>query len=232
MPSYYIQEAKSLKFFFKNQVWHLIALVVLILMALLTASTYLNGEEILGFSDTFWFWLSIFAVVTHQILVWLVFRGQLGWRVFTRLFGKFDLAVWSTIFLILLSTRPLFLLIVANSTEGTLFLPFLFRLILAVLLALPALYTLWSVIKYFGVIRALGADHFRSEYQHMPLVNEGIFKYVQNGMYLFAFFVLYAIALIFASIPALILAFFQHAYIWVHYFCTEKPDMELIYSDN
>jgi len=40
----------------------------------------------------------------------------------------------------------------------------------------------------------------------------------------------------YASIPeagtlaALAAALFQHACIWVHYYCTEKPDMELIYG--
>jgi len=29
---------------------------------------------------------------------------------------------------------------------------------------------------------------------------------------------------------ALVLAAFCHAYIWVHYFCTEKPDMKRIYG--
>ena len=29
---------------------------------------------------------------------------------------------------------------------------------------------------------------------------------------------------------ALAVALFQHAYIWVHYYCTEKPDMRRIYG--
>jgi len=29
---------------------------------------------------------------------------------------------------------------------------------------------------------------------------------------------------------ALLLAGFNHLYIWVHYYCTEKPDMERIYG--
>ena len=32
------------------------------------------------------------------------------------------------------------------------------------------------------------------------------------------------------SLAALAAALFQHAYIWVHYYCTEAPDMDLIYS--
>ena len=29
---------------------------------------------------------------------------------------------------------------------------------------------------------------------------------------------------------ALVVALFSHAYIWVHYFCTDRPDMKLIYG--
>jgi hypothetical protein len=49
-------------------------------------------------------------------------------------------------------------------------------------------------------------------------------------MYLLIFLALWAIALYFRSHAALVAALFQHAYIWVHYGCTERPDMELIYG--
>ena len=34
-----------------------------------------------------------------------------------------------------------------------------------------------------------------------------------------------------SSQAALLAAAFNHAYIWVHYFCTELPDMKRIYGD-
>jgi hypothetical protein len=33
-----------------------------------------------------------------------------------------------------------------------------------------------------------------------------------------------------ASWAALVVAIFSHAYIWVHYFCTERLDLKLIYG--
>ena len=33
------------------------------------------------------------------------------------------------------------------------------------------------------------------------------------------------------SAAALCLALFNHLYIWIHYFATERPDMQRIYSD-
>jgi Phospholipid methyltransferase len=49
-------------------------------------------------------------------------------------------------------------------------------------------------------------------------------------MYTFGFFGLWVIALFARSHAALVGAVFQHAYVWVHYVCTEQPDMEVLYG--
>ena len=49
-------------------------------------------------------------------------------------------------------------------------------------------------------------------------------------MYAFVFLGLWGIALVAGSLAALSAPLFQHAYIWVHYYCTEHPDMERISS--
>jgi protein-S-isoprenylcysteine O-methyltransferase Ste14 len=64
----------------------------------------------------------------------------------------------------------------------------------------------------------------------MPLVREGAFKYSSNAMYTYVFLVFWAIAFFTGSTAALATALFQHAYIWVHYYCTEEPDMRVIYG--
>jgi protein-S-isoprenylcysteine O-methyltransferase Ste14 len=64
----------------------------------------------------------------------------------------------------------------------------------------------------------------------MPLVREGAFKYSSNAMYAFAFLLFWAIAFLTGSQAALAVALFQHAYIWVHMYCTEDPDMRVIYE--
>ena len=78
--------------------------------------------------------------------------------------------------------------------------------------------------------RASGADHFDVKYRSMPLVREGIFRFTDNAMYTYAFLLFWALAIGFASTGALVVAAFSHLYIWVHYYCTEKPDMESIYG--
>jgi protein-S-isoprenylcysteine O-methyltransferase Ste14 len=104
------------------------------------------------------------------------------------------------------------------------------RVVICVILGLPAAYTLYSVVRYFGMARAAGIDHFYESYRSKPLVKEGIFKYTSNSMYSFAFLTFWAIAIAGASWAALVVAAFSHAYIWVHYFCTERPDMKAIYD--
>jgi len=61
-------------------------------------------------------------------------------------------------------------------------------------------------------------------------VTQAAFRYSGNAMYTFAFMILWAIALWTQSRAALALALFQHAYIWVHFYCTEAPDLEVLYS--
>jgi len=76
----------------------------------------------------------------------------------------------------------------------------------------------------------LGIDHFDSSYGDRPLVKEGIYRYVNNGMYLFGVAIIWIPGLVYLSKAALLSALFTHLYIWVHYYCTEKPDMKRIYT--
>ena len=78
--------------------------------------------------------------------------------------------------------------------------------------------------------RVAGIDHFDERHRNEPLVKKGIFRFTSNSMYSFGFLTLWVIAIAGASWAALIVALFSHAYIWVHYFCTERPDMNVIYG--
>jgi hypothetical protein len=86
------------------------------------------------------------------------------------------------------------------------------------------------VKRYFGLARAAGLDHFDAQYRDMPLIKEGIFRFTSNGMYVYAFLLFWAIGVGFNSTAALTVAAFSHAYIWVHFYATEKPAMNFLYS--
>ena len=227
----WLSEARSLGYFFYRQGWHFLSLLILVPLAWYFSSPGIREGVWLGWEDSTWFWIGVSLGIIHQVLVWLVFRLQLGWAFFSRVLGPWDLMVWGLIFLPLLAVRPILVFGLARATEGTLFFSRQTGMIGGLIFLIPAVYTFWSVVKYFGITRALGGDHFRIEYRKQGLVKKGIFKFSSNGMYSFGFFLLWSIALFHASQEALILAIFQHAYVWVHHFCTEKPDMELIYGN-
>jgi hypothetical protein len=227
-----LAEARSVAHFFRGQLTHLLALGMLIPIAWSFAAPALDGDQWLGLRDIEWFWLIIAVSVVHQVYIWIAWRAQLGWGSLSRLFGRADLAVWALTFMPLLIARPFLLTGLAVADAGSLALPRGVSWLLAGALLIPSTYSMYSVVRYFGITRAMGADHFRAKYRHMPLVKQGAFAWSSNAMYTLVFLFLWAIALSAGSLAALAAAFFQHAYIWVHYHCTEKPDMQLLYGGN
>jgi len=224
-------KARTISAFFYRQEWHLFSLIVLIPLACQLASAYLHEGVWLGISASKWFWASMAISIIHQVIVWIIFRLQLGWACLTKVFGNADLMVWGFLFLPLFLSRFVSQAALARATQNTLPLPKILALPIALILSIPSLYTIYSVFRYFGLTRAMVGDHFRLRYRRMPLENRGIFRYSNNAMYTFGFLLLWSIALINLSLPALVMAFFQHIYIWVHYWCTEKPDMDIIFPE-
>lgn len=86
------------------------------------------------------------------------------------------------------------------------------------------------VFAYFGITRPFGADHFDPAYRRAPLETRGIFKYVPNSMCVVVLLVLYHPGLLWHSSLGLVAAASHHAFVWCHYFCTERPDMREIYG--
>lgn len=221
-----------MKAFFHKQGWHFLALIGLIAAAAFTfSSTDASQGEVWTISTTAWFWLTILIPVLHQIYVWLGWRAELGTQWFTKQWGEKAVRVFGAVFFLLFVGRVIFLVPLAVSNADSLAIPLWLRFLLGVVFTIPSIYLGYSVARYFGITRALGADHFDPAYSGMPFVREGIFKYTNNGMYVFGFFILWAIGFAFASKAALIAAGFNHLYIWVHYFTVEKPDMAVIYND-
>jgi hypothetical protein len=204
-----IRARLSWRYFFKNQLHHLLLVLVLVpgvlhLLGPLDPAMQRAAGWLIG------------IVVAHQVVVWLVFRAQLCFGTLTRLLGRADLVVWSVVFFPFLAARVVGTVVLVRLDAGSLGGPRTLHLLGGGLLLIPALYTLWSVVVHFGLIRAVGADHFRDRYLDMPPVTEGAFRFSANAMYTFAFLGLWAIGLLAASRAAMATALFQHAYIWVH----------------
>jgi len=211
---------------------HAVILVLLIfLMMVFTEIDGIQAGSLWGLTTLQWYWIAVSIPILHQVFVWFCWRTQLYANLLSRTFGDFDFTVYTIGFSIFGLSRVLSVLILAISNRGTLpGDPTLYGG-LAILALIPALYLFYSVKRYFGFKRALGIDHFDESYRNLPLVREGIFRFTSNGMYVYGFLLLWAIALWHASIAALVAALFNHIYIWVHYYTTELPDMKKIYGE-
>jgi len=131
-------------------------------------------------------------------------------------------------FSILFVSRLLSMLSLSVSNRHSYEISPLIATIVSFLLLLPSLYLFYSVRKYFGLRRAFGIVHFDSSYAAVAFVRRGIFRFSSNAMYVFGSLILWIPGVLLGSRAGLLAAFFNHAYIWVHYSCTELPDIRRI----
>ena len=219
-------------YFFKGQLLHLLLLSALLGIVWQTVDFSMPDErDLFGIGTRFWLMIAVAVPIVHQVFVWFVWRSELCFGVFTNRFGSVAFVVYEAVFLMLLVLRPLSLILVAASDANSLDLPLPVRVTGALILVVPGIYAMYSVVRYFGIARAAGKDHFDPAYRDLPMVRQGIFRFTSNGMYTCAFLILWSIAIACGSRAAMIVAFFNHAYIWVHYVCTERPDIHQIYRE-
>jgi hypothetical protein len=183
-----------------------------------------------GINTETWFWLAIAIPVIHQVYVWLIWRFEFYQRTFTKRYGvKRSFNTYALGFSVLFISRLIAIIILAYSNKNTLHINPVLSYALAALITPLVIYLFYSVKKYFTIERAYGIDHFDKNYSE-PYVKRGIFKYTDNGMYVFGLMILYLPGLLLLSEAAILVAVFNHVYIWVHYFFTERPDMLEIYG--
>lgn len=208
-----------------------------LLAALLAGLAWASGHErmqagmLWGLGTPEWLWLAVALAITHQVYVWFCWRVQLHASLLTRAFGNLGFPLYAVVFSILLVSRVVVVFILAISNRYSLPIDLIFPRILSVIALLPALYLIYSVKRYFTFTRAFGIDHFDARYRSLPFVQQGIFRYTRNGMYTFGMLLFWVPALWYASAAALCMALFNHAYVWVHYYATELPDMKRLYGE-
>jgi hypothetical protein len=223
---------KTFRLLFEKQIYNYLGLFILLaIITYLTTWPGVYNGELWGADTKFWFWLSIGVVVVHQFYAWFVWRTELHLKLMSKWFGKQAFLIWAIFFAILLIFRFVFVFILGYANHGTWRIRPTLGWGLTIIILIPAIYTFYSIKRYFSFKRGLGIDHFDPVYRELGLVREGIFKYTSNAMYIFAAMMVWVPALIFASKAALISALFNHAYLWVHYFTLELPDMKKIYSN-
>jgi len=217
--------------YFEKQFWHLLgALLMLAVARYVAASPGLLDGEFWGITSRTWFWLAIWSAIGHQLYVMLVWRSQLHFGWVTQRFGKRGFSLYGRGFGLWSLIRFGSLAGLAFATQNTLTVSRTLLTSLSILIIAVVSYLMYSVLRYFSIHRALGADHFEERYRTMGFEKRGIFRFANNGMYIFGLLALWLPGLLLASRAALIAGLLSHAYIWVHYFTTEKPDIAHIYG--
>ncbi len=214
----------------EGQLQHAGIALLMAMGALAMLLTPSEAPKLLGMTASEWALLSISLAVLHQVVVAIVFRLQLHKNLMTRLFDERDMKIWAIIFMPLLVARPLGVIMVGWADTEPITSLREVEIAVGLLLVGVAAWGMHSTLFHFTLPRALGGDHFRDHFAEMPLVKKGVFKYTDNGMYGVVFLGLWGIALLFGSWNAMVVALFQHSYIWVHMYCTEAPDMRRIYG--
>ena len=221
-----------MKEIFRYQFWHLLFVVIsiVVLQIFITRNGNITNGVLWGISSATWFWIAITVPILHQIYVWIIWRLELYKNTFTSRYGlskTFKIYVIGFSFLFI--GRLIFIIFLALSNQDSLSIDPVFAYLTAATITPVVIYLLYSVIKYFGMDRAYGIDHFDKNY-NKPFIKRGIFRFTNNGMYFYGIMILYLPGLLLLSKAALLVALFNHIYIWVHYYCTERPDMKVIYG--
>ncbi|MDT0551795.1 methyltransferase [Urechidicola vernalis] len=216
----------------KYQAWHLLFLVIScgVLWYLIEMGVLVLEGSLFGITTYGWFVFALLIPIIHQVYVLICWRLELYYKSITTRFRANGFKMYKTGFFVLFIARFFTVILLALSSANSFEIDIWAKVSLIVLLTIPALYAFYSVKIFFGFDRAAGLDHFDKKISKEPFVKRGIFKYTSNGMYKFAFLFFYVPGVIWSSELALIVALFSHVYIWVHYYCTELPDIKHIYK--
>lgn len=220
-----------MKLVLEKQWIHVLALGVLLIgVVFFSRLDTVRSGSLWSIGTPFWLWTAVGFAVLHQVYVWFCWRIELHGHLLTSLLGDRAFPVYAFGFALIGFLRTAAVLLLAMANRNTIPASLVSLRVLGFLLLLPSLYLFYSVARFFTFRRALGIDHFDESCRIAPFVREGIFRFTPNGMYVYGFLLLWAVALWYASLAALVAALFNHIYIFVHYYSTELPDMKRIYG--
>ena len=217
----------KLGFFFKHQIWHLGGTIILFYIGAQLVDLKSNTNTFIGISALGWFMIAMSIPIIHQAYVWVCWRSELCWKTISKTIG---FKAYAVIFFILGLSR-FSAIVLCYFDYGSLYNPGWLAWTSALILFIPGAYTMYSVRKYFGFLRATGIDHFEQKYKDIPFERRGIFKWTPNAMYVFGIGIPFTFAVATGSQSMFVVAIYTYISGWLHYFCTEKEDFKIIYGN-
>ena len=185
-----------------------------------------------GLTSIEWVMLSWLFAGLFQAWVAFFWRMELYGDWVSETLGKRGFLIHQIGYGILGIIRFALLIPICLSTAKTLMLSPLLSASIIIITTPLILWALYSATVYFGYRRASGADHFDHAYRERAFEKKGLYRYAPNVMYSVVLLGLYHAGLFWLSTLGLVVAAAHHAFVWVHYYCTEKPDMQAIYGSS
>ena len=217
----------KLGFFFRHQIWHVGGTIALFYIGYQFVDLDSNTNTFLRISALSWFMIAMAIPLVHQVYTWICWRSELCWKTVSSSIGLKGYLIGFFILIVLRFSA----VVLCFVDYGSLYKPSWLAWVVGLILFIPGAYTMYSVKKYFGFLRAAGADHFDPKYRDLPFENRGIFRWTPNAMYVFAIGIPFSFAVATGSQSMFVVAIYTYISIWLHYFCTEKPDIVEIYSN-
>jgi Phospholipid methyltransferase len=216
----------------ERQGWHSLAYVV-IGAALLLAAWHLpgaHGRGRYGVSAFEWVVFSWILAGLHQGSIAAAWRLELHHGLVSAYLGKRGgFLVHRIVYVLTGGLRLLAVIPISLTTAHTLAVPPWVSIPLLAISMPFTVWGLWCALAYFGLDRAAGVDHFDPA-RRQGFEQRGLYNYIGNVMYTVVLLMLYHPGLVFQSALGLVVAAAHHAFVWVHYWCTEKPDLREIYG--
>lgn len=174
---------------------------------------------------------TLITTLLHQGLVVIVWRYVLFHPIRDRGHRRRVVLAFGSLFFLFFASRLIITILASVRDAGSLEWSPWIRLPAMFAILLPGGWALYSVFRYFGVYRALGADHFDPQYRTLPFERRGIYRYTSNGMYTFAVLLFLLPGLAMDARAGLLIGLYHYGAVWIHYHATEKPDLAFLHGD-
>ncbi len=191
-----------------------------------------TGRTFAGLGAPAWVAIAWTLALAHHAWIFAFWRLELYAGKSSEWFGRErGFRVFQAGFLILGPARMLLVGPISCASAGALSVPPALAIGYAIATSALCLWAGDSLVRYFGLRRACGADHFFDEYRRMPLETRGVHRFSPNAFYVFVLPALYQPGLLFGSALGLAVAGAQHAMVWIAYYAAERRDMDVLARD-
>lgn len=219
-----------LKNIFEKQDWHfaLLALLVVSANAIMVMYPLFFAGAYWNLSTGTWFWIGVITAIIHQVYIMLIWRIELATRWLSTNLPRLGFTAYLIDYTLMLAARAGTIIVVALANREIIYIPALFRWAGSITLGIIFTWLIYSMTKSSSYKDLAGAIFFKPQNSKNSAGQNKTSSLVSSIVYVWSPLSFYIPGLVLASPASLLLAFFNHIYILIHYYCTEAPSLKRI----